>query len=80
VVVLAAGEAVSAPRGWSQDGDDVVLRMSEEDYASLLLALGMTAGSLARDCGNLSGWLAFANRLNAGNPQWTPYGVAPETT
>ena len=69
---------MSAPRGWSRDGDDVVLRMSEDDYASLVLALGIAAGSLAREGGAL--WLALANRLNAGNPQWTPYGVPPETT
>lgn len=66
--------------GYSRDGDVVTLRMSADDYANLLLALGIAAGSRARDG---PGWLALAlalaNRLNAGNPQWTPYEIPEET-
>jgi hypothetical protein len=67
--------SLEQPLGYSRDGDVVTLRMTVDDWNSLLLALGGMAGSAAREGLALSGWLAFANRLNVGNPTWTPYAV-----
>lgn len=65
---------MNEPLGYSSsDGDVVTIRMTRGDYESLLLALGISAGAMARENQALSGWLALANRLNAGNPHWTPY-------
>ncbi len=63
------------PLGYSSDGDLVTLTMVADDYSSLLLALGMAAVAI-RD-GDKLNWvfIALANRLNVGNPNWTPYAV-----
>lgn len=66
---------MNEPLGYSRDGDTVTLRMSVEDYAKVRVGLGIAAGSMALQGQALSGWLALANRLNAGNPKWTPYDV-----
>lgn len=57
-----------------RDGQ-VILTMSREDYENLLVALGMgTAAYLSRSDG-LREILALVNRLNEGNPAYTPYRV-----
>ena len=53
------------------EGDgDVILHLSHEDYKRLMYLLGVaTAG-----CQNEQDWiLDFLNRLNLGNPGYTPY-------
>jgi hypothetical protein len=72
-----SAEGAKQPLGYSRDGDIVTLRMSIDDFAGVLMALGISAGGMARDGLALSGWLALANRLNRGNPNYTPYGEAP---
>ncbi len=55
---------------YSEDSDgQVVLRMSREDYAFLLIELGaMLAYTYDR-----AELVAFLNRLNEGNPNYMPY-------
>lgn len=60
---------------YSEQDGQVVLTMSREDYEVLLMALGSyTALHLARPW-DLERVLAFVNRLNSGNPNYTPYQV-----
>ena len=60
------------------EGDRVTLEMSRLDYATLLLAVGYKAGACADDKPRLYGWLDFVNRMNTGNPEYTPYEIPPE--
>lgn len=55
-----------------QDGQ-VILTMSREDYEWLLIALGsaMAAGYSNQDW--IQRMLGLTNRLNEGNPHYTPY-------
>jgi hypothetical protein len=46
---------------------DVILRMSENDYIMLLTSLGMAYAS------GLQESLPMINRINAGNPDFSPY-------
>lgn len=65
-------------RGYSENEDGhVVLTMSREDYANLLISLGMAAGCAlgqsSRNDPSFGRMLAFVNRINQGNPNFTPY-------
>jgi hypothetical protein len=62
---------------YSEENGQVVLRMSREDYNVIMMALGVfTAPVLAGQIGNrLNDVLKFLNRLNDGNPNYTPYQV-----
>lgn len=65
---------------YTQQGDRVTLEMEYQDFAELLLVIGFAAGHAHRD-GNVPRfykWLAFANDMNATNPNWTPYEIPPE--
>jgi hypothetical protein len=57
--------------GYSFDasGEIVTLRMTRGDYQRLLICLGSTAASALE----LRSVLELANRINEGNPAWTPY-------
>lgn len=68
------------PLGWSQNQDgNVVITMTPDDWERLLMQLGIAAGSVGSNARLRS--LALLNRLNAGNPNYTPYQqVEPETT
>ena len=70
-------EPMSVP-GWKQDNDgSVVLTMTQDDWAQLLLTIGYAIGATGQN-GNsrLHGrMLALVNRLNIGNPHFTPYKV-----
>jgi hypothetical protein len=69
----------SAPLGFSRDGDIVTIRMMLDDYANLLLSLGIAAGSASKEDKRMFyNFLALANRLNAGNPKWTPRDTGGE--
>lgn len=59
---------------YSEKDGQVVLTMSREDYEFLLMCLGIasgwvTEGEVLKRC------LEFVNRLNEGNPNFTPYKV-----
>lgn len=56
--------------GFSRDKNTVTLRMTIEDWCALLMLMG--AGT-AKENLALPAALALVNRLNAGNPDWTPY-------
>lgn len=62
---------------YSEQDGQVVLTMSREDYEWLLLMLGALTGYSmhGESMFSLSGLLAFVNRLNSGNPNFTPYQV-----
>jgi hypothetical protein len=56
--------------GYSEHAGLVTLTMTRADYECLLMICG--AGASTR-IGDLSADLALVDRLNAGNPNWTPY-------
>jgi hypothetical protein len=60
---------------YSERDGQVVLTMSRPDYELLLLWLGMATGGILKDGDNADGIIAFLNRLNEGNPNYTPYEV-----
>ena len=63
---------------YSEENGLVVLRMSREDYERLLIFLGMATGvsmQRGRPVTSVPQILAFVNRLNEGNPKYTPYQV-----
>ena len=58
---------------YSEENGQVVLRMSREDYQTLLISLGYAmGGSFFVDRNHA---LEFLNRLNSGNLHYTPYQV-----
>ena len=65
---------------YSEKDNQVILTMSREDYEVILMALGaFTAPVLGgRLVGGLNEMLSFMNRLNSGNPHYTPYQVEAE--
>jgi hypothetical protein len=66
--------------GLKRDAGSVVITMTPEDWSKLLLTLGY-AGQFIRSTDGpaaFSRHLALLNRLNAGNPNWTPYQVDAE--
>ena len=73
---------MSEPLGYKTDGETVTLTMTREDYMWLLISLGYALGATRSDgVSSLHlGSLALANRLNAGNPNWTPYEIPTEET
>jgi hypothetical protein len=66
---------------YSEENGQVVLRMSREDYERLIFRLGLALGNFANSSGvaaqqeSIKQELAFLNRLNQGNPDYTPYQV-----
>jgi hypothetical protein len=66
--------------GWSLNADgNVVLTMTQDDWSNLLLTLGYATGAARR--GNdvmYQSFLDLVNRLNVGNPRFTPYAVETE--
>lgn len=60
--------------GYSESDGLIVLAMSRDDYNHLLIALGFATG-----CATLpetqNSLVRLTNRLNAGNPHFTPYRV-----
>jgi hypothetical protein len=68
---------MSAPMGYSHEGDVVTLRMSFEDYEMLLITIGISLACGRRDDSMRAAFFRFVDRLNTGNPHWTPYLPAP---
>ena len=65
---------------YSTKADAIILEMSLEDYDLLLVMLGAAAG-LAHQRGDevrFWRWIDFVNRMNAGNPNFTPYDIPDE--
>jgi hypothetical protein len=67
---------------YSEENGQVVLRMTREDYGIVMRALGSFTAPIAapalftnknRDA--LDQVLSLVNRLNEGNPHYTPYQV-----
>lgn len=59
--------------GWSlSPAGNVVITMTQGDYQSLLIRLGYSSGGKTF---KLAHSLLLLNRLNAGNPNYTPYQV-----
>jgi hypothetical protein len=61
----------------------VVLTLSREDYDLVLMMLGMATGYCVKEHSAdperaLNKALALMNRLNEGNPHYTPYQVEPK--
>lgn len=59
--------------GYSKDCRSVTLTMTQDDYNTLLWALGYATGgaeSIYRDT-----LLGLVNRLNIGNPNFQPYAT-----
>ena len=59
---------------YSEENGEVVLRMSWEDYQMLLIVLGYATGGAIKDAWTpASRMFELTNRLNQGNPNYTPY-------
>lgn len=57
---------------YQEENGTVVLRTSREDYDYLLHLLDLAAGATYADTENIT---LLVNRLNEGNPNYTPYQV-----
>jgi hypothetical protein len=66
---------------YKRDGDVVTLTMSRDQFNTLLLALGMATGCAHKqaDAPMAFSFFCLVNAINDGNPDFTPYNVAPET-
>lgn len=60
---------------YSERDGQVILTMSREDYTLLLMLLG--ADFAWEVIASRQRQLEFLNRLNEGNPDYTPYQVKP---
>ena len=63
------------PNGYSESGDQVILTMDRNDYNYLLFALGLATGSSYEHKERVKELLELCNRLNQGNPNFTPYAT-----
>jgi hypothetical protein len=52
--------------------------MSRNDYSNLLMTIGIAAGATNPESPMLSRIFNLVNRLNEGNPNYTPYQVEPK--
>jgi len=71
------GKGADDRNAWTREGDEIVLRLSVNDYETLLLMLGFAAGAVSRESHQniFWRWVALVNRINEGNPQFTPYEI-----
>lgn len=63
---------------YHEENGQVVLTMSREDYEKLSLILDLTYRLRFNDQ-PMPGFQEFVNRLNSGNPNYTPYQVGEKT-
>ena len=56
---------------YSEQDGQVTLTMSQEDYEKVMIRLGMAAA----EAESLAEEFALVNRLNQGNPNYTPHQV-----
>ena len=66
---------MNEPLGYSRDGDVVTLRMTVDDWGNLLASLGAADAARLSDKAMFYRGIALLNRLNAGNPNFTPYEI-----
>lgn len=61
---------------YTKQGETITLTMTQDDYETLLLVVGIAAGSSFLPNRALF-WrlMQFANEMNTGNPQFTPYEI-----
>lgn len=66
--------------GYRRDGDKVTLEMSLDDWERLLFMAGMAIGDAHRrsDMRAFYAELGVVNRINEGNPNFTPYEIPEE--
>lgn len=66
---------------YQEENGAVVLRMSKEDYERMLWFLGIASAkikeSTSRKSQTIETFLLWLNRLNQGNPNYTPSQVKP---
>jgi hypothetical protein len=60
---------------YSEKDGQVILAMSREDYEFLLVCLGLATSEFLRtnDLEDIKTVYSLLNRLNEGNPNYTPY-------
>jgi len=57
-------------------GKDITFSLTPDEFDSLLLMAGYAIGAAFPDNRKLAyAFLRLANRLNEGNPNWTPYQI-----
>ena len=61
---------------YREENDQVILTMSREDYDKLFVLVSLME-FLRFNGTELQGWRELSDRLNQGNPNWTPYQVSP---
>lgn len=59
--------------GYQENGDEVTLTMTRQDYMDLTLALGIATGWAMKEGKDITSLLELINRIHQGNPNWTPY-------
>ena len=64
--------AISTP-GYREFEDNVMLTMSKDDYLQLLMMMGFATGKSTPE--RVNRWLKLVNRINEGNPHFTPYAA-----
>ena len=60
---------------YREENDQVILTMSREDYDKLFVLVSLME-FLRFNGTELQGWRELSDRLNQGNPNWTPYQVS----
>jgi len=60
---------------YHEQNGQVLLTMSREDFDHLLIVFGAASAAFLARAGDLADVLALLNRLNEGNPNYTPYQV-----
>ncbi len=60
-----------------REGDRVIIDIGEEEFETLLRALGYAVGAVyPRDRKLFRSWLNLSNVINEGNPLWAPYDTS----
>ena len=60
---------------YTENGDTITITMSWQDYDELIFLLGLATAAAEPDSAVFWRRIDFVNRMNDGNPRWTPYAV-----
>jgi hypothetical protein len=62
--------------------NEIILQMNEDQWETLLILTGIALGAYMQRGDRQQFWrtLEFINKLNAGNPDFTPYEIPGEST
>lgn len=64
---------------WTAVGDEIVLRLSVDDYDRLLIMMGFATGAaFKKDVHMAYQFVDLVNRINRGNPKFRPYAIPKE--